>query len=42
MATFDMDNAINESLGYEGRKHHKLSKRLEYSYEIIGKKKKRS
>ena len=31
-------NAIDEALGYEGRKHHKLPKRLEYGYEIIGKK----
>ena len=46
MATFDMHNAtdrctknaIDEVLGYEGRKHHKLPKRLEYGYEIIGKK----
>ena len=31
-------NAIDEALGYEGRKYYKLPKRLEYSYEIIGKK----
>ena len=31
-------NAIDESLGYEGRKQHKLPKRLEYGYDIIGKK----
>lgn len=31
-------NAIDEVLGYEGRKHHKLPKRLEYGYDIIGKK----
>ena len=35
-------NAIDEDLGYEGRKHHKLPKRLEYGYKIIGKKKKSS
>lgn len=29
-------NAIDEALGYEGRKHHKLPKRLKYGYEIIG------
>ena len=29
-------NAIDEALGYEGRKHHKLPKRLEYGYDIIG------
>ena len=29
-------NAIDEALGYEGRKHHKLPKRLEYGIEIIG------
>lgn len=31
-------NAIDEALGYEGRKHHKLPKRLEEGFEIIGKK----
>ena len=35
-------NAIDEALGYDGRKYHKLSKRLEYGYDIIGKKKKSS
>lgn len=29
-------NAIDETLGYEGRKHHKLPKRLAYGYDIIG------
>lgn len=29
-------NAIDEVLGYEGRKHHKLPKRLEEGYEVIG------
>ena len=42
MSTFDMNNAIDEALGYEGRKSHKLTNRLEYGYEIIGKKKKSS
>ena len=32
-------NAIDETLGYEGRKHHKLPKRLAYGYDIIGTKK---
>ena len=32
-------NVIDEALDYEGRKHHKLPKRLEYGYNIIGKKK---
>ena len=32
-------NAIDETLGYEGRKHHKLPKRLEHGYDIIGTKK---
>lgn len=31
-------NAIDEALGYDGRKHNKLPKRLEYGYDIIGKK----
>lgn len=31
-------NAIDEALGYEGRKHHKLPKRLECGFDIIGKK----
>lgn len=31
-------NAIDNALGYEGRKHHKLPKRLEYGSDIIGKK----
>ena len=31
-------NAIDEALGYEGRKHHKLPKRLAYGSEVIGKK----
>ena len=42
MSTFDINNSIDEALGYDGRKHHKLSKRLEYGYDIIGKKKKSS
>ena len=29
-------NAIDEILGLDGRKHHKLPKRLEYGYDIIG------
>lgn len=29
-------NAIDEALGYEGRKHNKLPKRLEYGIDIIG------
>ena len=32
-------NAIDETLGYEGTKHHKLPKRLEHGYDIIGTKK---
>ena len=42
MTTFDMNNATDEALSYEGRKHHKLPKRLEYGYELIGKIKKSS
>lgn len=32
-------NAIDEALEHDGRKHHKLPKRLEYGYNIIEKKK---
>lgn len=31
-------NAIDEALGLEGLRHKKLPKRLEYGYDIIGKK----
>lgn len=31
-------NAIDDALGYEGRKHHKLPERLKYGFDIIGEK----
>jgi hypothetical protein len=29
-------NAIDETLGYDGRKHHRLPKRLDKGFDIVG------